>query len=107
MCSARLVQAGEVLLQSPYRLFFDKFYDWLDEFVVSRVQINVEDAWHKNGIADLEQASICIPDQLGDNVVARDLARNAFGHTRQTSQSLLIASDVTWGRSVAQAQFSA
>ena len=43
------------------------------------MQIYVEDAGHENGVANLEPPGIGIPDQLGDDVVARDLFRSVPG----------------------------
>src|ERR1700677_2953086 len=45
------------------------------------MQINVEDTGHEDGIANLEPPGIGIPDQLRDDVVARDLVRSAPGHS--------------------------
>src|SRR3569833_2838690 len=87
--SAGFVEAGEMLLECPDRFFSNEIHDGLDKFVIARVQIDVEDAGHENGIPNLEGPSISIPDQLGDYVVARDLTRNAFGHIPQTLLRLL------------------
>src|SRR3569833_1230553 len=81
---AGFVEVGEMLLEGPNRLLSNQIHDWLDEFVVPRVQINVKDAGHEDCIANFEGPSISIPDQLGDDIVARYLARNTFGHASQT-----------------------
>jgi hypothetical protein len=102
MCNASFVQASEVLLESSRRFLLNKSHDGLDEFVVAWVQTDVEDARHKNGVANFEKPGIGIPDQLGDDVVACDLARNDFAHTRKPQNRLLIESDETYGECVAQ-----
>jgi hypothetical protein len=93
-----------VLLESTDRFLLNELRDGLDEFVVSWMQIYVEDAGHENGIANLERPSIGIPDQLGDDVVACDLACHAFGHIVlfKPHGDFLVASDVTYNKTVAR-----
>src|SRR5689334_12326145 len=77
---ARLIQTIKMFGKSLRRLAPNHLCDGMNEIKVSVVEVHVEPAGKKDGVADLEQSHINIADQLGDDVVTREGACGALGH---------------------------